>query len=315
MMTPHPKIVIIGAGAVGCYFGGLLIKAGFPVTFIAREHQIQAFNDHGLTIEWSDHQETFPASATTNYSAITDASFVFIAVKTLASSKTAQDIAPYLQSNATVISLQNGLDNARLFKEHISQTCYSAMVYAAIAMIGPNQVKHFGGGSLIIGNTINTQNNDRLTWIANLLDSANIPNIISENISTSLWEKFVINCIFNGLSAIAQINYADLMRSPGILDLARLIKEECLQIAEYEGVTLDQSHLDQIIIDIPVKWPLQMSSMAQDLAKGKPTEIDYLNGAIVAKGQQYGIPTPMNAMLVSIVKMCEFKQNNFKPTS
>jgi 2-dehydropantoate 2-reductase len=70
-----------------------------------------------------------------------------------------------------------------------------------------------------------------------------------------------------------------------------------------------------MIIDVSVKWPLQMSSMAQDLAKGKPTEIDYLNGAIVAKGKEYGIATPMNAMLVSIVKMCEFKQNNFKPTS
>ena len=270
MSISLPKIAVVGAGAVGCYFGGLFAKAGFPVTLIAREHQIASFNDDGLKMVWEDRHETVPVIATTQYSALADAAYVLIAVKSQSTLPTAELIAPHLKSNAVLLSLQNGIDNASLLKTHISQTCFSAMVYAAIAMSAPNEVTHFGAGHLVIGNTIPGQNKDRLNFLSEMLRLAKIPNKVSETMLEVMWEKLIINCVFNALSAIAQI---------------------------------------------PIHMSQQHSSTAQDLAKGKATEIDYLNGAIVEKGKQHGIPTPINQMLYTLIKMREFTQGNFNPSS
>lgn len=315
MSISLPKIAVVGAGAVGCYFGGLFAKAGFPVTLIAREHQVALLNDEGLKMVWENHDETVPVFASTQYSALADAAYVLIAVKSQATLSTAEQIAPHLKSNAVLLSLQNGLDNASLLKTHISQTCFSAMVYAAIAMSAPNEVTHFGAGHLVIGNTIPGQNKDRLNFLSEMLRLAKIPNKVSETMLEVMWEKLIINCVFNALSAIAQINYSHLMLSPGILELADQIKLECLLIAKLEGVILDEQHISDAIVQIPIHMSQQHSSTAQDLAKGKATEIDYLNGAIVEKGKQHGIPTPINQMLYTLIKMREFTQGNFNPSS
>ena len=308
-----PKIAIVGSGAVGCFFGGLLAKAGFDVSFIARQHQIAALNLQGLTIAWNDHQETLPVKASSNYEILSDIPYVFVAVKTQSTLKTAEEISPFLKSNATVISLQNGLDNIELLKTHIQQNCYAAMVYAAIGMSSPSTVQHFGGGSLVIGNTIPEQAEDRLEPLFQLLKLAKIPTKISKNMLEDLWSKFMINCIFNSLSAIANINYSDLMQSPGIKSLAEKVILECLAIAQHEGIHLNEESIRQKIADVPDHWPKQISSTAQDLLKNKATEIDYLNGKIVEKGKKYQISTPINEMLYTIIKMREFRQGTFNP--
>ena len=314
MTIQLPKIAIVGSGAVGCFFGGLFAKAGFDVTFIARQHQIEPLNLHGLTIAWSDREETVPVRASASYEALSDIPYVFVAVKTQATLKTAKEIAPFLKSNACVISLQNGLDNIELLKTHIQHDCFAAMVYAAIAMTSPSTVKHFGGGSLVIGNTRPEQSNDRIEPLYQILKLANVPTKMSKNILEDLWSKFIINCIFNSLSAIAHINYSDLMQSPGIDSLVEKVKLECLAIARHEGVNLNTESISQMIADVPKNWPKQISSTAQDLFKIKATEIDYLNGTIVEKGKKYHIDTPINEMLYSIIKMREYLQGNFNPS-
>ena len=123
----------------------------------------------------------------------------------------------------------------------------------------------------------------------------------------------MINCIFNSLSAIANINYSDLMQSPGIKSLAEKVILECLAIAQHEGIHLNEESIRQKIADVPDHWPKQISSTAQDLLKNKATEIDYLNGKIVEKGKKYQISTPINEMLYTIIKMREFRQGTFNP--
>ena len=310
-----PSIAIVGAGAVGCYYGGLLSKAGFPVTLIARDNQIESLTHHGVGIQWGESVEYFPVNAASNYEALSDASYVLIAVKTQATLHTAAQIAPHLKSNVIVLSLQNGLDNASLLKKHILQPCYSALIYAAIAMTDLNLVKHLGGGSLIIGNTIPEQNEQRLEFLSQLFQMAQIPTQVSKTIIVEMWHKLIINCVLNGLSAIAQINYADLMKSPGISKVINLIQQECCQIALLEGVHLDRGHIQDLVSKVPDNWPLQLSSTAQDLSKSKATEIDYLNGTIVAKAKKHGVAVPINEMIYSLIKMREYQQGTFNPSS
>ena len=310
-----PSIAIVGAGAVGCYYGGLFAKAGFPVILIARDNQIESLTNQGVGIQLGEHIEYFPVSASSNYEVLANAPYVLIAVKTQATLQTASQIAPYLKSNAIVLSLQNGMDNAALLKQHIQQPCYSALIYAAIAMADLNLVKHLGGGNLIIGNTIPEQSEQRLEFLSQLLQLANIPTKVSKTIIVEMWHKLIINCVLNGLSAIAQINYSELMKSPGIPEVIDLIQQECCQIALLEGVYLDQEHIKDLVSKVPNNWPMQISSTAQDLAKSKSTEIDYLNGAIVAKAKKHGVVVPINEMIYSLIKMREYQQGTFNPSS
>ena len=315
MSDSLPKIVVIGAGAVGCYFGALMAKAGFPVTFIARQYQLEKFNHEGLEIVWADRREKVAVQATTNYETLNDCSYAFISVKTQSTLLTAQEIAPHLKSNAIIISLQNGIDNVRLLKQHISQNCFAGMVYAAMAMTGINQVSHFGGGSLVIGNTIDDQNLTGLELISTMLNLAKIPTKISYTMIVDLWNKFIVNCAYNGISAIGQISYEDLVVSPGIDQVMNAIKNECIAVGIAEGINLNLEIVDAMIEGIPINLPTQKSSTAQDIAKSKPTEIDYLNGTIVALGKKHDIPTPVNSMIYSLIKMREITQGNFSPSS
>ena len=315
MSASLQKIVVIGAGAVGCYFGGLMAKGGFPVTFIARENQLEKFKNEGLEIVWADKRETMHVEATTDYETLKDCLFVFICVKTQSTLQTAEEIAPYLKSNAIIISLQNGIDNVGLLKQHISQNCYAGMVYAAMAMTEINQVSHFGGGNLVIGNTVANQDASRLDFLTVMLKMAKIPAKISTTMLLELWNKFIVNCSYNGISAIGQISYEDLVVSPGIDQVMNAIKNECIAVGIAEGIDLNLERIDAMIEGIPVNLPTQKSSTAQDIAKRKPTEIDYLNGTIVALGKKHDIPTPVNSMIYSLIKMREITQGNFSPSS
>ena len=267
MSDSLPKIVVIGAGAVGCYFGGMMAKGGFPVTFIARENQLEKFKHEGLEIVWADRRETVYIEATTNYETLKDCSYVFISVKTQSTLLTAQEISPYLKSNAVIISLQNGIDNVHLLKQHISQNCFAGMVYAAMAMTGIHQVTHFGGGSLVIGNTVADQDLSGLEIISMMLNLAKIPTKISNTMIVDLWNKFIVNCAYNGISAIGQISYEDLVISPGIVQVMNAIKYECIAVGKAEGVDLNLEIIDAMIESIPVNLPKQKSSTAQDIAK------------------------------------------------
>jgi 2-dehydropantoate 2-reductase len=184
------------------------------------------------------------------------------------------------------------------------------MIYAAIGKSSPTAVTHFGGGNLTIGTTqTNPQNlvqaEGHLQSIQQLFEKAAIPTTISENMIADLWTKFVINCVFNGISAIGQINYSSMSKLPEIASLMEALLSECLRVAHACDVPLQADKIRTDIAHISSNWPLQKSSTAQDLAKKKKTEIDHLNGFIVREGERFGIPTPINRTLHALVKLVE----------
>ncbi|MGE4338523.1 MAG: ketopantoate reductase family protein [Pigmentiphaga sp.] len=123
----------------------------------------------------------------------------------------------------------------------------------------------------------------------------------SDNVMGALWFKLILNCAFNALSAVTQRPYGELWPAPGVRDTVRVVIEECLAVAKAEGVGLPEDPWPSVEA-IAASMPGQRSSTAQDLARGKPTEIDYLNGAIVRRGQARGIATPANLVLHTLVR-------------
>lgn len=290
----------MGAGAVGCYFGGLLARAGHAVTLIARPAHVQAIEAHGLRMETKTFDEQVRLSASTDASAVQGADLVLFCVKSTDTEAAGAQILPHLAPNVTVLCLQNGVDNADRLRAVLTQhTVAAAVVYVATEMAGPGHVKHHGRGDLVIEPSAN--------HVAAALVAAGIAAEVSDNVRGALWLKLILNNAYNAVSAITQLPYGKTAVGEGVQDVMRDVVNECLAVAKAEGVQV-AGNVDAALRMIFDTMPGQFSSTAQDLARGKKSEIDYLNGLVVRRGEALGIATPANRVLWSLVKLLESKQ-------
>ncbi len=292
------KIAVMGAGAVGCYFGAMLARAGHDVTLIARPQHAEAVKQRGLLLESRAFKGAIPMQATTEASGVAGADVVLFCVKSADTETAGRSIATHLKPDATVLCLQNGVDNAERLQTTIKQIAVPAVVYVATEMAGPGHVKHHGRGELIIGPS------PASIGIARQFSAAAVPTTVSDNVISALWVKLITNSAYNALSAIAELPYGPLLEVDGVADVVESIIDECLAVTQASGIPIP-SDIRERIFALPASMPSQYSSTAQDLARGKPTEIDYLNGYVVRKGAELGIPTPVNLALQVMVKLRE----------
>jgi len=294
------KIAVMGAGAVGCYYGGMLARAGHDVVLIGRPQHVDAIRRQGLRLETQTFDERIPVSASTEAGAVQGAQLVLFCVKSTDTESGAAAIKPYLETDALVLSLQNGVENADRLRTLLPQEVIAAAVYIGVEMAGPGHVRHHGRGELVIEPS---EANDR---VAHVLIAAGVPTEISDNVRGALWAKLIANCAYNALSAITQLPYGRLVKGEGITAAMRDLVDECVAVAKADGVTLP-GDVDAAVRKIAETVPGQYSSTAQDLARGKRSEIDHLNGLIVRRGEALGVATPANRLLHAIVKLIESK--------
>lgn len=308
MTNPHPtkSIAVVGAGAVGCFFGGMLAIAGHSVTLIGREHHVQAIKQNGLHLEHLNFDLNIPINASVEIKDISEADIVLVCVKSSDTKQTAELMLPHLKSDAIVLSLQNGVDNAEILTTELNRPCYPAVVYVASAMTGHGHVKHFGRGELVIGDPSGSPSS--IDLMAQLFIDANIPTEVSPDIKHALWSKFLVNCTYNAISAIGKINYSKMASIKDINDLITGITKEFLMVANKEGVNISFDDAMSMNLNISKTMPNQRSSMFQDLLRKKTTEIESLNGLIVKKGVEFGIPTPLNEAIYTLIKVLETNQ-------
>ncbi|WP_323037804.1 2-dehydropantoate 2-reductase [Pararhodobacter sp.] len=290
------RIAIMGAGAVGCYHGAMLARAGEQVTLIGRPALEQAVATHGLRLEKDGAVETTSVRATTDPAAVAGCDLVFLAVKSRNTRTAARAIAPHLAANATVVSLQNGISNAAILAEELPRPTLPAVVYVAVSMPTPGQVIHRGGGKLLLGD------GPGAAATAKRLNAAQIPTEVSPDVETALWTKLTINCALNALSALTRQPYATIRAHPDATATFTAIVQECTAVAQASGITLPRDILDQVLT-ITHTMPGQLSSTAQDLIAGKPTEIDHLNGEITRRADALGLPAPLNRALALLVTL------------
>jgi 2-dehydropantoate 2-reductase len=292
------KIAVMGAGAVGCYYGGMLARGANEVTLIGRAVHVDAVNRDGLKLDTQTFHESVPMQASTEASAVRGAKLVLVCVKSTDTRQAAELLAPHLEPDALVLSLQNGVDNAEVLQAALSQTVAAAVVYVATEMAGPGHVRHHGRGELVLGPA--ARRDDVLQAFA----AAGVPVQISENVAGALWAKLIVNCAYNALSAIAQMPYGRLVQGEGVQTVMHDVVQECLAVAKALGVTVPDG-MGESVRNIAGSMAQQSSSTAQDLARGRRTEIDHLNGYVVRMGQQHGVATPVNRTLHSLVKLLE----------
>lgn len=292
------KIAVMGAGAVGCYYGGMLARAGHTVVLIGREKHVEAVKRNGLFMDTQTFQAHVPMQASIDACAIQGAEFVLCCVKSTDTEGAALDMAPYLGPKSLVLSMQNGVDNTERLQAMLPVIVAPAAVYVATEMAGFGHVRHHGRGELILGHGAGTQ------VLAKLFNEAGVPAEISENVVGALWAKLILNCAYNALSAITQLPYGILVKGEGVEAVMRDLVQECLAVAQGEGVCVLGDPWEAVQ-RIARTMPSQCSSTAQDLARGKRSEIDFLNGHVARKGETLGIATPVNRVLHTLVKLLE----------
>jgi 2-dehydropantoate 2-reductase len=290
----------MGAGAVGCYYGGMLARAGHDVVLIGRPQHVEAIRHSGLRLELKGDDRYLPVGASTEPAAVAGAQLVLFCVKSTDTDSAAAAIKPYLAADTLVLSLQNGVDNAERLRAALPQRVAAAVVYVATGMAGAGHVRHHGRGELVI------EPSSQSDAVAAALIEAGVPTEVSSNVRGALWAKLVLNCAYNALSAIAQLPYGKLVQVPGVTAAMGDVVAECVAVAHADGVTLPDD-VDAAVKRIAETMAGQFSSTAQDLARGKRSEIDHLNGYVARRGDALGVPTPANRLLHTLVKLLESK--------
>jgi 2-dehydropantoate 2-reductase len=298
-----PRIAVVGAGAVGGYFGGMLARAGAPVVMIGRAAFVEAAKKNGLLLDTLQFKETVRVEASTELEAVRGADLILFCVKTTDTESTARTLAPLLSSSATVVSLQNGVDNAEKIRA-AGIDALSAVVYVAASVPEPAHVKHAGRGDLVVG-----PRNVRSEQFAALFERAGVACRISDNIDGDLWTKLIWNCALNAISALGRAKYGQIAASEDAFKVVENVVNEVLAVAAAARIQLPGVETPQAGFAGALKIATQMSgaisSTGQDLMRGKRTEIDSLNGYISRRGAELGVPTPVNHALYALVKLAE----------
>ena len=310
MPSAFSSIVVVGAGAVGSYYGAVLARAGHRVTLIGRAPHVAAIQQHGLQLHKGGTVEAVRVGASTDIGAVREADLVLFCVKSTDTETVGREIAPHLKADALVMSLQNGVDNAPTLARLVKGTVVPTVVYVATAMPEPGVVKHNGRGELVIGPLNAAQANDaalqqRLQAAVALFATADVPVKISPDVMAELWSKLLLNCAYNAISGLAQLPYGVMAAVPDVVELQRAVVREVVAVANADGVKLDQQTSLQAMERLAATMPAQFSSTAQDMARGKRSEIDHLNGTVARRGAALGVPTPANQALYALVKLVE----------
>lgn len=292
------NILIVGAGAIGGYYGAQLARAGHAVTLLVRTANVPRLAREGLLLEAPGVHARVRLQATDTPAAARTAELVLICVKSGDTETVGEALRPHLADTATVMSFQNGADNAERLAAVLGRAVVATILYVAAERVAPDHVRHHGGGDVLIGASVSSER------IAAVFREAGIGATVSEDIRAAQWDKLLINCGFNALSAIPQRPYGELVQRADVVALMRQAMQEGLAVARAAGIRTAFDP-DAAIQRIAALMPEQRSSTAQDLAAGRRTEIDHLNGYVVRQGERLGIPTPVNRTLQVLVHLME----------
>lgn len=294
------KIAVMGAGAVGCYFGGMLARAGHHVTLVARAEHVAAIARRGLLMETVNFREAVPVHATSGLDAMDNAELVLFSVKSIDTEVAGASIARHLAPGCTVLSLQNGVDNADRLRAVLAAPVLAAVVRVAAEMASAGHVRQRGGGQLILAD------DEAGSRIAQVLRCDGIEVRLSPNLVGEQWTKLAVNCALNALCAIAQQPFGPLLQAQGVVPLMREVVAECMAVALAQGIRVVGDPWEAL--QRSASQVGQQASMAQDVAKGRRTEIDHLNGYVARLGQAQGVPTPVNGCLQVVIRLLEARK-------
>jgi 2-dehydropantoate 2-reductase len=296
------RVLVIGSGAMGSIFGAALARAGSTVLFHdARPEVVAAIRERGLRLTGVLGDETVRAEAVANPEDAGPVDIVLVQVDSSATAKAAQSAARALKPGGFALTLQNGIGNWEALAEVLGRDrVLAGSTYNSGAGLEPGKVLHSNLGPTELGE-IDGRSSDRAREVAGLFAKGGLPTAVSADVVGVVWSKFVHNCAINPVSAITGLRSGEIARDPAAARLLDLVLDEVLAVVAAAGVTLPEQDPRGHIRDHA--WErYNRPSMLQHIEAGRRTEIDALNGALVARGRALGVPVPVNEAIVLAIK-------------
>jgi len=309
------KYLVMGAGALGSVFGGLLAGKGHDVTFVGLDDHLKAMQKEGLTVTgiWGDHTIDDPNAyyGTDELSGTFDV--VLLSVKSYFTADVIRQILPFITEDTLVFSIQNGLGNWEAIASVVgwNRTVGARVIFGAeIVKPGTAKVTVYAD-KVLLGCPTGEAPIEKIRQVCDDFNAAGIPSAMSDEIAAALWGKILYNSSLNPLGAILNVPYGRLCDVPEVLDVIRRIIHEIFAVAGAKGLNLGYEGPDEyyrFLLDVQMPPTAQhRASMLQDMDLGRRTEIDALNGAISLYGRELGVPTPVNDVITAIIKGLEIK--------
>ncbi len=298
------KISVIGSGAMGSLFGGNLAIAGENVVLydVYRDH-IDTVNKEGLSIEDAETGKitvVYP-QASSDPESVKNSDVLLIFVKSTNTESVANQFKSFAAPHTIVLTLQNGLGNDAILVKHfgIERTAIGVTSQGA-TFLGPGKIKHAGKGPTHI--TMADGNKTKLQDLAAALGRAGFETYISDEVTSLVWSKLIINVGINALTALLNVKNGQLLEYEDIKQVMADLVNEALIVVKKKGIQLIYDDPLAQVYEVARKTASNSSSMLQDFQKNHPTEIDFINGAVVNEAQKLGISVPVNETVTRIVR-------------
>lgn len=302
------KICFLGAGALGSSLGGVLSEAGLDVWLVDswREH-VEALTRSGLRLREGSEERTVKVRAVTHPQEVGLVDLLIVLVKSYNTRGAIEQAGPLLGDQTTILSLQNGLGNEDILEAAVGRTrLIGGRTFTGGVLLGPGHVMTGRKGKQTFIGELDGSISTRVMQIADVLTQGGIETLVSPNIVGMMWDKLLINCATGALTAITRLPYGPLYQVDTLRNVGMAAVEEGIAVARASDVQLSVTDPGVIWHKAGAGFPADFKpSMLQDVEKGKRTEIDFINGAIVRVGKQHGVPTPVNETLVALMKGVE----------
>ena len=294
------KILVLGTGAVGGYFGGRLAEGGNELYFTARGANLTALLNDGLKVESINGNFDITIDVREKFDPIEGVDLILLCAKTGDTRGLLPIIKEHMNDTSVVVSLQNGVESESILEEAIP----AESIIGGIAFIGsnryaPGRIRHTGGGSITLGE-LTGEKTERIERIRSMFADAGVECRVTGKIIKPKWEKLVWNAGFNGLSAITGVAAEKLLSYKPTRNIVSKLMEETIAVAQNKSIPVDSTMAERHI-ETTEKMKDVIPSMLQDIRAGRTTEIDSINGAVCREGEKAGIATPYNETIVAAV--------------
>ncbi len=297
------QIMVVGAGSVGGFFGAHLAKHHHDrVSFLLRARTLAAVRQHGLMILSGTGTFTVHPPAASDPRELPKPDLIILAMKAYDLDGVLEQLAPVMTEETLLLTLQNGVDIEDRISARLKRECIvGGVAYIYSKIIEPGIIEHYKRGSVAVGELTGPAS-PRVQQVADIFKQAGIPCQVSEDIRRTKWEKMCWNCVFNPLTVVIDDRVSAALAHPKLLHTIHRIVGEVAAVSAGLHVPLAPDMADRVL-----RWTQEIrdihTSMYDDWKAGRPTEIDSLNGYIVQKGRELGIPTPVNEALTGFIKV------------
>ena len=300
------KIVVVGPGAVGCLFASFFAAAKKDLWMLdKRADRARHIDKNGIHVEGIGGERHLSVRTTADPGDIGKADLALICVKSPDTGAAARHAVPIMKETTIMMTLQNGLGNVERMAEAVgAEHVVGGTTSQGATLLGIGHVRHAGKGETTIGE-ISGKITDRLKDLQKLLVDCGFPTKLTDDLDGLLWSKLVINVGINALTALSRMRNGKLVEYEGTRAVLRAAVKEAIEVASKAKIKLLFDDPVAKVEDVCRATAANISSMFQDVLRKQRTEVEYINGAVVRKALELGIPTPVNNTLTSLVQTLE----------